>query len=55
MASATAIFTLPKLLPITDKIATILKILTIIAIKNCTDKGNHSAAPIKKRHIREEA
>ena len=32
-----AFLALPKLSPITDNIAIILKILSIIAIKNCTD------------------
>ena len=37
MTSAIAFLTLPKLSPITDNIAKILKILSIIVIKNCTN------------------
>ena len=43
MAPATVFLALPKLSPITDDIAIILKILLIIAIKNLyTDNGNPS-------------
>ena len=44
MVSAMAILSLPKLSPITDNIAIILKILSVIAIKNCTDNDNPSSS-----------
>ena len=40
MASGMAFLALPKLSPITDNIGIILTILSIIAIKTCTENGN---------------